>query len=100
MPPLKNKSMMMNIRPGRIGSNSDESETPSNNRWVAMLSSSSSESKSLRPPRIPYKVSISMATLSRANRTPRQGLDRVGPRQRRRSLFQRSGARSHGRARP
>ena len=34
---------------------------------AATLSSSSSESKMLRPPRIPYKAPISMATLSRSS---------------------------------
>nr|POE83133.1 hypothetical protein CFP56_60932 [Quercus suber] len=41
-----------------------------------------------------------MATLSRANRTPRRGLDLVGLRRRRRSQVRRSGTRSQGRARP
>ena len=80
----------------------EESTSTSTNqrRRRTMLSSSSSESKSLRPPRIPYKASISMATLSRANRTPRRGLDGVGPRRRQRSQVRRSSARSQGRARP
>nr|POE89687.1 isoform 2 of flowering time control protein fpa [Quercus suber] len=115
MPPSNNKSMMMNTRPGRIGSDSNESETLLNNLWVSNLANDVADSDlmdlfaqygaldsvtsyssrsyafvflkriEVRPPRIPYNASISMDTLSRANRTPRRGLDRVGPRWRRRS---------------
>ena len=44
MPPPNNKSMMMNTRPGRIGGDSDESETPSNNLWVGNLASDVADS--------------------------------------------------------
>nr|POE48593.1 isoform 2 of flowering time control protein fpa [Quercus suber] len=44
MPPPNNKSMMMNTRPGRIGGNSNESETPSNNLWVGNLASDVADS--------------------------------------------------------
>ena len=44
MPPPNNKSMMMNTRPGRIGGDSDESETPSNNLWVGNLASDIADS--------------------------------------------------------
>uniref|UniRef100_A0A7N2M5A2 RRM domain-containing protein n=1 Tax=Quercus lobata TaxID=97700 RepID=A0A7N2M5A2_QUELO len=44
MPPLNNKSMMMNTRPGRIGGDFDESETPSNNLWVGNLASDVADS--------------------------------------------------------
>ena len=44
MPPLNNKSMMMNTRLGRIGGDSDESETPSNNLWVGNLASDVADS--------------------------------------------------------
>ena len=36
--------MMMNTRPGRIGGDSDESETPSNNLWVGNLDSNVADS--------------------------------------------------------